>query len=243
MNSADTAFAADVLPSPREIEAFLRQHPDFLAERPDLLRAMTPPSRFDGGDQISDFQAAMIRGLRLDVERLSRTSVDLVATSQGNLSRQQRTHSAALMLAEAETPADFHRVLIRDWPQILDVDAIALILEDDAATDASEGPEGILRVPSGTVDALFAKSPNPRTLLTPERRGNRLFGTCAAKIHSDALVRLNPQPGGNRAAPEGILAVGAFLPETFHPGQATDLLEFLARLLAIVLTRWCAPTL
>ncbi len=245
---ADTAFA-DLLPAPAEVEAFLRAHPDFLAERPDLLRAMTPPSRYDeGGDPIADFQAAMIRGLRQDVERLSRTSVDLLATSRGNLSRQQRTHSAALGLAAAATPADFHRVLIRDWPPILDVDAVALVLEDGAAVGVDEGPEGILRVPAGTVDALFAReAPGARIVLTPERRGgNRLFGKPGAQIRSDALCRLDDpatwEPGDRRPAPAGLLAVGAFAPGTFHPDQATDLLEFLAHLLAIVLGRWCAPT-
>lgn len=246
--TADTALA-DLTPAPAEVEAFLRAHPDFLAERPDLLRAMTPPSRFgDGGDPIADFQAAMIRGLRLDVERLSRTSVDLVATSRGNLSRQQRTHSAALALAAAATPADFHRVLIRDWPPILDVDAVALVLEEAGTAAVEEGPEGILRVPAGTVDAVFAReAPGARIVLTPERRGgNRLFGKPGARIRSDALCRLDDpatwEPGGHRPTPAGLLAVGAFAPETFHPEQATDLLEFLARLLAIVLGRWCAPT-
>lgn len=243
-----TADTANLLPAPAEIEAFLRTHPDFLAERPDLLRAMTPPSRYtESGDPIADFQSAMIRGLRLDVERLSRTSVDLVATSQGNLSRQQRTHSAALSLAAAATPADFHRVLIRDWPPILDVDAVALVLEDAGSVSVEEGPEGILRVPAGTVDALFREAPEARILLTAERRGgNRLFGTPGARVRSDALCRLNEpatwEPGDRRAAPVGLLAVGAFETGAFHPDQATDLLEFLARLLAIVLGRWCAPT-
>lgn len=247
--TADPALA-DLLPAPAEVEAFLRAHPDFLAERPELLRAMTPPSRFDaGGDPIADFQSAMIKGLRLDVERLSRTSVDLVATSRGNLSRQQRTHSAALALAAAATPADFHRVLIRDWPPILDVDAIALVLEDQGTVTVEEGPEGILRVPAGTVDALFAhEAPGARILLTPERHGgNRLFGKPGAKVRSDALCRLDDpatwEPGDRRPAPAGLLAVGSFAAESFHPDQATDLLEFLARLLAIVLGRWCAPTL
>lgn len=246
MSTADTA-AADLRLTDAEVEAFLRSQPDFLADRPDLLRAMTPPSRFSGADPIADFQSAMITGLRRHVERLSRTSVDLVATSQGNLSRQQRTHSAALLLVEAATPADFHRVLIRDWPQVLDVDAIALILEDAAAEIPEEGPEGILRVPVGTVEALFAAEPEARILLCAERRGgNRLFGKTGAKIRSDALCRLDDpatwEPGSHRAGPVGMLAVGAFMPETFHPEQATDLLEFLARLLAIELSRWCAPT-
>jgi hypothetical protein len=82
------AAAAATLPSPDEVEAFLRRHPDFLAERPDLLRAMTPPSRFSGDDPVADFQAAMITGLKGDLDRLSRTSRDLVRLSHGNLTQQ-----------------------------------------------------------------------------------------------------------------------------------------------------------
>jgi len=238
---------AETLPAPEEVEAFLRHHPDFLAERPGLLRSMSPPSRFSGDDPVADFQAAMIRGLRLDLDRLSRTSVDILAMSRANLTQQQRTHSAALRLAEANTPADFHRVLTHDWPRILDVDAVALILEDAAATDVHEGPAGIARVPAGTIDRLFPSG--ERSRLTAERAGNPLFGALGPRIRSDALARLDEpaawEPGGSApfSVPSGVLAFGSFSSGTFAPDQATDLLDFLTRLLAIVLSRWCAPTL
>jgi len=244
--STQDLLAVETLPAPEDVEAFLRHYPDFLAERPDLLRTMSPPSRFSGDDPVADFQAAMIRGLRHDLDRLSRTSVDILAMSRSNLTRQQRTHSAALRLAEVETPADFHRVLTRDWPRILDVDAVALILEDASADGVHEGPSGIARVPAGTVEHLFPMG--ERIRLAAERNGNPLFGALAPRIRSDALARLDEpagwEPGGGApyAVPAGVLALGSFTAGTFHPEQATDLLDFLTRLLAIVLSRWCAPT-
>ncbi len=236
------------LPAPDEVEAFLRRHPDFLAERPDLLRAMTPPSRFSGEDPVADFQSAMIRGLKGDIDRLSQTSIDLMRLSRGNLTQQQRTHSAALLLAEVATPADFHRVVIQEWPKVLDVDAVALIIEDATATDLHEGPRGVARVPAGTIDRLFADEPETRVMLTAERGGgNLLFGALGTRIRSDALARLDEpatwEPGGGHRSPvAGLLALGSFTPGAFHPEQATDLLQFLTRLLAIVLSQWCAPT-
>ena len=246
MSSRDVATAVALLDAD-EVEAFLRGHPDFLAERPDLLRTMTPPTRYSGDDPVADFQAAMIQGLRHDLNRLSQTSVDLLSLSRGNLTQQQRTHSSALLLAEVATPADFHRVVIQDWPRVLDIDAVALIIEDSTATDLHEGPRGIARVPTGTVDRLFAAAPGDRVLLTPERNGNLLFGAQATRIRSDALARLDEsatwEPGGpERPAPVGLLALGSFSPKTFHPDQATDLLAFLTQLLAIVLSQWYAPT-
>jgi uncharacterized protein YigA (DUF484 family) len=236
------------LPAPEAVEAFLRCYPDFLAERPDLLRTMTPPSRFSGDDPVADFQSAMIRGLKGDLDRLSRTSIDLMRLSRGNLTQQQRTHSAALLLAEVATPADFHRVVIQEWPKVLNVDAVALIIEDTAATDLHEGPRGVARVPAGTIDRLFADAPEERVMLTAERPGgNLLFGSLATRIRSDALARLDEpatwEPGGtSRASVAGLLALGSFSPNAFHPDQATDLLQFLTRLLAIILSQWCAPT-
>jgi len=244
-----------VPPGADEVEAFLRGNPGFLAERPDLLREMTPPTRFGAGEPIADFQAAMIRGLRRDLADLSQTSVDLLSLTRTNLTRQQRTHSAALAIAAAETPSAFHRVLTRDWPRILDVDAVCLVLEDPAADAVHEGPSGISRVPTGFVDRLFAAGPRDlgrgggRVLLTPERTGgNPLFGATLRPIRSDALARLDDpytwETGGAlpRRLPVGILGLGSFRPLVFEPSQATDLLQFLTRLLAVVLSRWCAPT-
>lgn len=249
MSIQTPAVATDVRPLPEaaDVEAFLRQHPGFLAERPALLRSLTPPTRFDGDDAIADFQAAIIAELRADLDQLSQSSVDLLSMTRSNLTQQQRTHAAALMLVEAATPAEFHRVLTQEWPRLLDVDAIALVLEDDAAPHPMEGPQGISRVPAGTVDRLFAAAPGARVLLTPERAGSLLFGTTICPIRSDALARLDEpatwEPGGgSTSVAPGLLAVGSFRPQTFHPDQATDLLEFLARLVAIVLARWCAPT-
>ncbi|MBN2751949.1 MAG: DUF484 family protein [Rhodospirillaceae bacterium] len=246
--STQDSLAAEMRPvtTPEDVESFLREHPNFLAERPDVLRVMSPPSRFSSNEPVADFQSAMIQGLRHDLDRLSQTSVDLLAMSRMNLTQQQRTHSAALRLSEVETPADFHRVLIHDWPRILGVDAVALILEDAAATGVHESPQGIARVPAGTVDHLFTAG--TRIHLTAERSGNPLFGAVGKRIRSDAMARLDEpatwEPGGTtrHPVPSGLLALGTFEPGTFHPEQATDLLDFLTRLLAIVLSKWCAPT-
>lgn len=237
---------------PETVESYLRQNPDCLARHPDLLRTLVPPSRFDDKDPVADFQKAMIAGLRSDLDRLSRHSADILSLTQTNLSQQQRSHAAALLLLQAETPADLHRVLTRDWPRLLHVDAIALALEDDTSNlgphEVREGPSGVVRLPSGSIDRIFAGTDNPRVMLTDYRNGNRLFGSLSHQIQSDALARLDvaaswetPQTARSKA-PAGLLALGSFDANTFHGEQASDLLEFLARLLGTVLPRWLAPT-
>jgi uncharacterized protein YigA (DUF484 family) len=229
---------------PETVESYLRDNPDCLIQRPDLLRSLTPPSRYHGDESIADFQKAVIQGLRSDLDRLSRESADIVSLSQSNLSQQQRTHAAALLLLQAETPADLHRVLSHDWPPLLQVDAIILALEDPDCHELHEGPSKIMHAPSGMIDAIFSVSDNPRVLLTDYRAGNRLFGSLMHQIQSDALARIDtaaswetPQSAHGHT-PIGLLALGSFTPQTFHPDQASDLLEFLARLIGFTLTRW-----
>jgi len=155
-------------------------------------------------------------------------------------------------LIQAATPADFHRVLTQDWPRLLDVDAVALVLEDDTAVQLSEGPHGIVRVPKGMIDGIFLDHRDQQVMLTPDRNGNILFGDLAPRIFSDALARFDLsaswecsrdyQTSKPLPVPTGLLAVGSFSYDTFDANQATDLLEFLSRMLGCVLSRWCALT-
>ncbi len=42
-----------------EVEAFLRAHPGFLSERPDIYRVLVPPRRLHG-ENLTDHMAAML---------------------------------------------------------------------------------------------------------------------------------------------------------------------------------------
>ena len=62
--------------------------------------------------------------------------------------------------------------------------------------------------------------------LTEELPGDpALFGDGAGLVQSSAVVRLSP--GG--PCPEGVMALGSRNGRTFHAGQATELIAFLAR--------------
>jgi len=48
-----------------EVAAYLRRHPDFLVEHPELLGALTPPA-LQRGDSVVDMQHFMLQRLRSD---------------------------------------------------------------------------------------------------------------------------------------------------------------------------------
>jgi uncharacterized protein YigA (DUF484 family) len=74
-----------------------------------------------------------------------------------------------------------------------------------------------------------------RCRLAANVRGSRgLYGNLAEDVHSEALVRLDVSPG----SPPGLLALGGFEPEQFHPDQAVDLLEFLAHVVERCVRQW-----
>ncbi|MEQ9608838.1 MAG: DUF484 family protein, partial [Kiloniellaceae bacterium] len=78
-----------------QVEAYLRRHPDFLAERPDLLVVLTPPARARG-DGVVDLQQAMVERLRHKLSDVTQLRDDLVATGRSNLAIQARVHEAIL---------------------------------------------------------------------------------------------------------------------------------------------------
>ncbi|MBX9593368.1 MAG: hypothetical protein K2X46_03320, partial [Roseomonas sp.] len=59
--AADAAAGRD--PTAEEVAAFLRDHPDFLAQRPDLYRNLVPPRRVHG-ENLADHMAAMVAAER-----------------------------------------------------------------------------------------------------------------------------------------------------------------------------------
>ncbi|MBF0128551.1 MAG: DUF484 family protein, partial [Alphaproteobacteria bacterium] len=123
---------------------------------------------------------------------------------------------------------DLCRVVSEDFPELLDVDSVALCLETEIPPPG--GPATILM--HGYVGHLLGRR---RALLRENVKGDPiLFGEAAASVRSDALVRLEPGEG----YPTGLLALGSRYPDAFHANQGADLLMFLAQVLEWSLGRW-----
>jgi uncharacterized protein YigA (DUF484 family) len=218
--------------APEAVADYLRRHPDFLIDHPALLALLTPPERRNG-DGVLDMQRFMIDRLRGELAGLQARERALVDAARGNTLVQSRVLRAALALNEAKSFERLIRTLLAEVPGILEVEAVALGVETTDPLPAGAGDVGVVILKPGTIDSLIG--PSRSAALLPDERGDRdLFGRAAARVHSMALMRLS----FGLAAPPGLLAIGASTADAFHPGQATDLLSFLARVFEQCVRRW-----
>lgn len=227
MDDIEAALSAD------EVKAYLRQHPELLANDPDLISALVPPSQSTGRNVV-DMQHFMIGRLQNQVRLLRDIQSDLIeATSLNSLAREQ-VHAAALKLLDARS---FEHMI----EYATTADGLARMLGIRAATLCIEtangvsgiGIRGVRVLEPGGVDRIVGTG--ERCRLAAHVRGSRgLYGHLAEEVHSEALVRLDFSP----ASPPGLLALGGFEPEQFHPDQAVDLLEFLADVVERCVRQW-----
>lgn len=224
---------AGTAPSADEVKSYLRQHPELLANDAELLSSLVPPSQSTGRN-VLDMQHFMIGRLQNQVRMLRDIQSDLIeATSLNSIAREQ-VHAAALKLLDARSFE--HLIEYTTSP-----DGLARVLGIRAATVCIEtangvsgiGIRGVRVLEPGGVDRILGLG--ERCRLSAHVRGSRgLYGHLADEVHSEALVRLDI----SRGSPPGLLALGGFDPDQFHPDQAVDLLEFLANIVERGVRQW-----
>ena len=176
----------------------------------------------------------MIDRLKEEVHRIKGAAEDLILTSRSNMSTQNRTHQAVLVLLEAANLAQLAQAVADDLPPILDVDVATLCFEQGFQPRPELEVPGVQRIPEGSVDVLLGGA-DRACALNEEMPGDpALFGGGAGLVASSALVRVRPGDG----LPEGLLALGSRHGCTFHAGQGTELITFLARVVQLSIARY-----
>lgn len=230
-DSTDSTEAPKVTAA--QVVDYLQQHPDFLHHHPEALENQSAPER-SLGDGVVDFQSAMIARLRADVAGHSDRQRELIDTSRANLTIQARVHECVLALLEARSFEKVIETVATDLTILLDLDVVVLGIEsDDETWSAGEAGQGLRVVPHGTVDALLGDAGDLILGSGVENRAEA-FGEAADLVRSAALVRLEISP----TTPAAFIAFGSRDPEKFHPGQATELIGFLAAVLESVIRGW-----
>lgn len=236
MSKRSDNLAAEVNePTEAQVEAYLRNHPDFLARQPELLAKLTPPRRqWSGksGGKVVDLQHAMLERLRSEIDQLHEIKGEILATSRSNLQTQMRIHAAVLSMLSAGSLAELIETVTTDLAVLLDVDVIALGVESGPVVSPIEG---LKILPRGLVEELMG--PNHRVLLREKVNGDkRVYGAGAGLVQSDALVR--PEAVEEGEGPPFLLAFGSRDAEHFHPGQGTELISFLGIVLWHSMGAW-----
>lgn len=213
------------LPEPREaddataafVEAFLRAHPHWLAEHPDLYRVLSPPRRVHG-EQLADHMAAMVQAERTHAAAMSERADFVLAAGRAAAGLTARVQEAVLALLRSADPLD---CISGEMPGILAVDSAHLCTEALLP--------GTHPLPEGTVARLLE---GRQVLFRDTATDARLLHAEAAGLAGhDALVLI---PGQGPAA---LLALLARDPRALDPAQGAGALAFLGRAVAAALGR------
>ena len=222
----------DLRPSPAEVRSFLRNNPDFLAENPELLQTLLPPTN-QQGDNVLDMQQFMVERLQREVGRLKALQGELIRAGRSNLSSQSQIHAAVLALLEAQTFEQVIETVTVDLATLLDVDVVSLAIES-VGDDVHPGlKQGVRVVERGVVADLLSEG--REVLLRGDIEGEvAIYGSGAPLVRSDVIVRVDLGP----RAPACLLVMGSRETKRFHAGQGTELLCFLGRVIARSIKTW-----
>lgn len=228
LNVIDEAFETKML-------NYFRHHPDFLIRHPEGLAYLDLPKRFDDS-KILDLQTFANNHLRGEMDKLRQKANALVSTTRSNMSVQASTHLAVLALLEARDREEFHGVVQDEMPVLLDLDMACVLLEGESKDVQCHCDGRIGLLPKGYLDHRMGAQ--EAQLLQSLEPNDPLFGAMNQVVRSGALVRLHRH---DELAP-GVLVLGSRIEGTFAPGQGTELLTFLARVIEICMSKWLATS-
>ncbi len=211
-----------------EIAAWLRRHPRFLQQFPDLAVTLVVPREEGSAASLASYQLEVLRDKNRE---LARRLQELYGNAQENERLSVRTHQLTLALMRQDSPADTLRamaaslaedfngdlvrlVVFKPVEGIGDVDWMQVIAQDDARLQP-------FRDCLGDGEPLCGR-------LQPEKHAV-LYGVRAEEVQSTALL---PLPG------VGMIAVGSRDANRFFPGMGTLFLRMMGESLVTALKRF-----
>ncbi|AJC47719.1 DUF484 family protein [Xanthomonas sacchari] len=210
-----------------EVAAWLRRHPGFLKQFPDLALTLVVP-RDDGPTaSLASYQLEVLRDKNRE---LSRRLAELAANAQVNERLAVRTHQLTLALMRQRSAADSVRAMAASLQEDFQGDLVSIVLLQPLP--------GLEQAP--WLQVLAADDPRLAPFrdclkdgepicgrLQPEKQA-LLYGERVDEVQSTALL---PLPG------LGLIAVGSRDPNRFYPGMGTLFLRMMGEALAVALQR------
>ena len=197
---------------PKDVEAFLRAHPNFLQDRPGLLAALNLPHGGEGAVSLVERQVSVLRERNI----ASRQKLaELSDIGRENDRLLDATRNTILALLAGENRADLTRIWRDQVTGTFQAEMGALVWLDGSSDDAEEAL---------LASKLIRQGGGFSGVLRPEEM-ETVFGTAAAE-GSAALVAI--RSGEDDI---GVLGVGSHDTQRYQAEDGTLFLEYLAEVI------------
>lgn len=210
-----------------EVAAWLRRHPKFLQQFPDLAISMVVPREDGPAASLASYQLEVLRDKNRE---LSRRLQDLYAVSQENERLAVRTHQLTLALMRPGSPAGVVRAMAATLAEDFNGDLVRVVLFDPVP--GLEDGEWLQVIPrddprlSPFVDCIRDGQP-----LCGRLHPDKQALLYADRVDEAASTALLPVEG------VGLVAVGSRDPNRFYPGMGTMFLRMMGEAFAVALLR------
>ncbi len=222
-----TATLLDDATQARVVAAYLKNHPEFLSDYPELAARLTVHRR-DG--PVASLAVYQLQSLREKNAQLERRLTELVAIAAENEKLMERVHGLTVALLRANTLEVTARSIVAKLSADFHTEQVRLLLFGDVAR--LPPADWLLQIP-GEIEAVpefadFFRANEPVSGRLSADKLQRLFGDKAEQTRSAAMMRLGDS---------GILAIGSTDPDRFQPGMGTLFLKMIAATITAALAR------
>ena len=211
-----------------EVAAWLRRHPGFLKQFPDLALSLVVPRDEGPAASLASYQLDVLRDKNRE---LARRLQELFTNAQENERLAVRTHQLTLALMKQGTAADTLRAMAATLSEDFNGDLVRIVVFVPVA--GMEEADWLQHIPADDAslqpfrDCIAGSEPLCGRL-QPEKNAV-LYGMRAEEVQSSALL---PIPG------IGLVAVGSHDANRFFPGMGTLFLRMMGEALGVALKRF-----
>lgn len=211
-----------------EVAAWLRRHPNFLKQFPDLGLTLVVPRDDGPAASLASYQLEVLRDKNRE---LNRRLQELFGNAQENERLAVRTHQLTLALMNQASAGDTVRAMAASLTEDFQGDLVRVVMF--RPIDGLEWSDWFRVIPENDRaldpfrDALTDDEPLCGRL-NPDKNA-LLYGPRAEEVQSSALLSL---PG------VGLVAIGSHDPNRFFPGMGTLFLRMMGESFAAAMARY-----
>jgi uncharacterized protein YigA (DUF484 family) len=214
-------------PNSHEVAAYLRRHPRFLSQFPDLVLSLEVPRGEGATTSLASYQLEVLRDKNRE---LGRRLNELFGNAQDNERLAIRSHQLSLALLRATGLTSCLQALAACLVEDFGSELVRLILH---RCEAAALPDWVQLIAADDVELLpfreFLQAGEPLCGRVHADKLEVLFRHLAAEVASVALIAM---PG------IGVLAIGSRDGNHFFPGMGTLFLRLIGESCATALGRY-----